>query len=427
MEIDRSIDKSQVRKISSDLDVPLTELLLEKISDVSSRDGVNRTLLAVCPNSLNVMKAALRSAKRANAPIKFAATLNQVDIDGGYTRWTQNDLVRKIKEESCRIGYGGPIIVAVDHGGPWVKDLQTIEKWDLTRAMDWIKKSFEAAVFAGYDLIHVDATVDIYQENMRIETVVERTIELILHTEKFRKGKRLRPISYEVGTEEVHGGLADIDTFRKFLDMLKDGLAGTGLEYVWPVFIVAKVGTDLHTTTFDKDVAKETVDIARSYGSYIKGHYTDFVSNPEDYPESGMGAANVGPEFTMLEYDALSELCSLEERLYKEDRIACRSNFMEVLKKEILNSNRWQKWLLPGESDFESLSTERKEWILKTSSRYIRAHPNVRSAQFELYRNLELNGIDAESWVLMNIEKNMDKYFRAFNLIDLNAKIKILL
>jgi len=427
MEIDRSIDKSQVRKISSDLDVPLTELLLEKISDVSSRDGVNRTLLAVCPNSLNVMKAALRSAKRANAPIKFAATLNQVDIDGGYTRWTQNDLVRKIKEESCRIGYGGPIIVAVDHGGPWVKDLQTIEKWDLTRAMDWIKKSFEAAVFAGYDLIHVDATVDIHQENMRIETVVERTIELILHTEKFRKGKRLRPISYEVGTEEVHGGLADIDTFRKFLDMLKDGLAGTGLEYVWPVFIVAKVGTDLHTTTFDKDVAKETVDIARSYGSYIKGHYTDFVSNPEDYPESGMGAANVGPEFTMLEYDALSELCSLEERLYKKDRIACRSNFMEVLKKEILNSNRWQKWLLPGESDFESLSTERKEWILKTSSRYIRAHPNVRSAQFELYRNLELNGIDAESWVLMNIEKNMDKYFRAFNLIDLNAKIKILL
>lgn len=39
--------------------------------------------------------------------------------------------------------------------------------------------------------------------------VVERTVELIAHVERFRRAKGLPAISYEVGTEEVHGGLAD--------------------------------------------------------------------------------------------------------------------------------------------------------------------------------------------------------------------------
>ena len=46
--------------------------------------------------------------------------------------------------------------------------------------------------------------------------------------------------------------------------------------------------------------------------------YTDFISNPEDYPKSGVDAANVGPEFTILGYDGLSELCAIENKLYKE-------------------------------------------------------------------------------------------------------------
>ncbi|GAJ02412.1 unnamed protein product, partial [marine sediment metagenome] len=41
------------------------------------------------------------------------------------------------------------------------------------------------------------------------------------------------------------------------------------------------------------------------------------------------------------------------------------------------------------------------------------------------YRNLELNGIDAENWVIMKIEESMDKYFRAFNLININEKLNV--
>ncbi|MCL5985667.1 MAG: class II D-tagatose-bisphosphate aldolase, non-catalytic subunit [Actinobacteria bacterium] len=426
MEIGQSIDNSQIRRKSGGMGIPILDYLLSKIQEISKKEGFSHTLFAVCPNSLNVLKAALRAAKRADAPIKFAATLNQVDIDGGYTGWTQDDLIRKIKEESYRIGYEGPIIVAVDHGGPWVKDLQTIERWKLDRCMEWAKRSFEAALLAGYDLLHIDATVDIYEKNIKIETVVERTVELIAHVENFRNNKKIKPISYEIGTEEVHGGLADISVFKRLPALLKDKLTDKQLGYIWPIFIVGKVGTDLHTTTFDSPTAEIIVDIAKDYGSYIKGHYTDFVSNPEDYPKSGMGAANVGPEFTIYEYDALLELWQIEEKLYENNRIACRSNFKKILTQEVLDSNRWRKWLLPGENDFDSLSSDRKEWLLKTSSRYVWANPKVICAQTQLYKNLELEGIDAENWVLLKIEESMDKYFRAFNLINLNKKIQSL-
>jgi len=414
MEIREKIDNSKLRLEAESKNKPILELLMKKTRALSKKEKTN---------SSNVLKASLRAAKRADAPILFAATLNQVDIDGGYTGWTQIDLVRKIKEESYHIGYKGPIIICVDHGGPYVKDIQTIEKWDIEKAMNWTKKSFEAAVLAGYDLLHVDPTVDIWEKNIKIETVVDRTIDLILHVENFRKKRNLKPLSYEVGTEEVKGGLTDINVFKKFLKLLKDGLVKIGIGYVWPVFVVAKVGTDLHTTTFDLDVAKRVAGIVAEYNSYIKGHYTDFVENPGDYPESGMGAANVGPEFTIFEYDALAELSLIEDSLYRENKIARRSLFLEKIKSSVIESGRWKKWLREGEKDFNSLSKDRKDWILKTCSRYIWALPEIESAQNKLFNNLELNGIDARYWVISNIEKAIDKYFIKFNLLNLNTKL----
>ncbi|MDZ7837744.1 MAG: hypothetical protein U5N58_07190 [Actinomycetota bacterium] len=73
-------------------------------------------------------------------------------MDGGYTNWTQMDLVRKIKEESYRIGYKGPIIVAIDHGGPRARDIQAVENWSLSESMDWIKKSSNPPLKPGMTL-----------------------------------------------------------------------------------------------------------------------------------------------------------------------------------------------------------------------------------------------------------------------------------
>ncbi len=420
MHILEEIDRSSMRKEASEKKIPILELLFQKLEGSKKE---RPTLLAVCPNSEIVLKAALRAAKRANAPILFAATLNQVDIDRGYTGWTPKDLIRKIKEESYRIDYEGPTIVGIDHGGPWAKDRQTIERWGLAKSMDWIKKSFEAAIEAGYDMIHIDPTIDIFNK-IEIATVVERTIELLSHCEEFIKTKDFKPISYEVGTEEVHGGLVDMKIFKEFLDRLKNGLVSRGLNKTWPIFIVAKVGTDLHTTTFDPEVSRVAGEIVKPYGSYIKGHYTDFVENPRDYTKSSIGAANVGPEFTMAEYDSLAKLCIIEEDLYRKDCIGLRSEFMNSLKKAVIASGRWMKWLQKGEKDLDSISKERKDWIIKTSARYVWADFEVKCSLNMLFKNLGSNGIDGEGIVLSSIEKAIDKYYREFGLLDLDCKLR---
>lgn len=402
-----------------------TENLLHRIDTLQAETGIPRTIFAACPNSPAVIRASLRAAKRNNAPIYFAATLNQVDCDGGYTGMTQEDFTRLVRFETERVHFTGPVIVAIDHGGPWLKDRQRTEKWSTEDAMNGVKKSFEAAVLAGYDLIHVDPTVDINVpkgEIIDIHVVAARTVELIAHTEAFRKSKGLPAISYEVGTEEVHGGLADETTFDTFITELKKGLINAGLPDIWPCFIVGKVGTDLDTTLFDGEVAKRLTSKVRPLGSYIKGHYTDDVANPQDYPLCGMGAANVGPEFTISEYRALCELEQMEKDYHAEGRVAVLSHMKEILLEEVHESHRWEKWLHVDEEglDLCELTPERQDWIVATCCRYIWQQPRPLAARGTLYANLTRLGIDAEEIVLGRIERDMDKYFRAFNLIGLN-------
>jgi tagatose-1,6-bisphosphate aldolase non-catalytic subunit AgaZ/GatZ len=295
--------------------------------------------------------------------------------------------------------------------------------------MTAVKKSLEAAIDAGYDFLHIDPTVDKTLspgEIIPIERVAERTIELIKHAENYRREKGIAPLGYEVGTEEVHGGLANLEVFDRFLSLLKEGLEKEGLSEVWPILIVGKVGTDLHTTIFDPEVAKTLAEKAAKYGSFIKGHYTDYVENPEEYPLSGMGAANVGPEFTEEEYNALTQLAQLEDKLKKEKLIARSSLILQVLEKEVYESNRWQKWLKGEEKgkDLYDLSPSRQKWLIKTGCRYIWAQPRVVASRTLLYRNLEQNGYRGEEMVLLQVERAMDKYFRTFNLIDLHDRLK---
>ena len=426
------LNKSLIREVALERKIPITDLILNSLNQNSEKYHKNMTFFGVCPNSISVVKSALRSAKRFNAPMMFVATLNQVDLDGGYTGWTQRDFVEVVRGEAEKIDFKGPIIIALDHGGPWLKDKQAMENWSLHDAMDGVKKSLVASLEAGYDLLHIDPTVDKTLpkgETIKVETVVERTLNLIEHVEAARRERNLPKISYEVGTEEVHGGLADLNTFRNFLKGLKSGLSKRGLDDTWPCFIVGKVGTDLHTTEFDPKTAKMLVDIAREYGSYIKGHYTDYVSNPQDYLKVGMGGANVGPEFSHAEFDSLERLTKIEEELIEKGKVIKPSGFMLILTKSIIDSGRWKKWLLNSEigKDFSGLSNDRQKWLLQTCSRYVWTQKAVVKARSKLYENLKDQCIDGDEIVLRGIDEVMKKYFVSFNLKNSSSKIERIL
>ena len=68
------------------------------------------TLLSVCPNSEAVARGALLAAQRADAPMMFAATLNQVDVAGGYTGWAPSDFAAYLDESSSALGIAVPVL-----------------------------------------------------------------------------------------------------------------------------------------------------------------------------------------------------------------------------------------------------------------------------------------------------------------------------
>ena len=406
--------------------------LIQRVIHLRQR-GITITLLAACPNSAAVLEAAVKVAAQNNMPMLFAATLNQVDRSEGYTGWTPDQFVTHINLFAQKYAWPGPLYACLDHGGPWLKDLHVLRGLDLRETMDEVKHSLVACLRAGYQLLHIDPTVDrtlAPDQTISIQTVVERTIELIEHAERERQRLGLPPASYEVGTEEVHGGLVDYHNFRSFVQGLQRGLAARGLEHAWPCFIVGKVGTDLHTTDFSPADARQLFEIVSPMGSLIKGHYTDWVSNPADYPLNGMGGANVGPEFTAEEYLALAELSAKEADLSRGRSTLQPSNFMSVLEKAVFDSGRWRKWLQPHEMPqagqagpnpaqiWEGLSPERRAWLAQTGARYVWTQPDVGSARQMLYANLSAVMPDPHAVVVDRIARSMEKYVVAFHLFD---------
>lgn len=379
------------------------------------------TLLAVCPTSEAVVRATLRAARAADAPVLFAATLNQVDTDGGYTGWTPAAFVRFVADEAARIALDTPVLPCLDHGGPWLKDAHVRDGLGLDATMAAVARSIEACLDAGYAMLHVDPTVDrslAPGATVPTDVVVERTVALIAHAESYRTARGLAPVAYEVGTEEVHGGLADMAVFDRFLRGLADGLRARGLAHAWPCFVVGKVGTDLHTTAFDADIARALTARVRPTGALVKGHYTDSVSHPEAYPLAGMGGANVGPELTEHEVHALADLVAWERQTGQE------SGFLDALADAVARSGRWTKWRLPGEAGapLAALAPERRDWIVRTCARYVWTDAAVVDARARLYKNLA-GTCDADAFVLFRIETAILRYMHRFRLVGLNGRL----
>ena len=110
--------------------------VVERIIELRKSGRAELTLLAVCPNSDHVLEAAVKTAARCNAPMLFAATLNQVDFNGGYTGWTQAEFVAQMRAYANQYGWKGPLYPCLDHGGPWLKDLHTLSGLSYEETMD---------------------------------------------------------------------------------------------------------------------------------------------------------------------------------------------------------------------------------------------------------------------------------------------------
>jgi tagatose-1,6-bisphosphate aldolase non-catalytic subunit AgaZ/GatZ len=387
------------------------------------------TLLSVSPNSPAVLEAAVRCASQHNMPMLFSASLNAVDRDGGYTAWTPADFVYQMYTFANKYAWRGPLYPCLEHCGPWLKDSHIAANLSYEQAMQEVKLSLAACIQAGYQLLHIDTTIDRRlppSQTVQVERMAPRTIELIQYAEEVRNRCTLSPIAYEAASEEVQSGLVNFNKFQIFLSNLRSSMSSLKLMDAWPAFFVADVGPGLFSAEFSPASANRVYTVAAPTGALAMGHYTDWVDDPQLYPQAGVGCANLGPELTAEEVHALQDLCEHETEALAGNTQIAPSNFLETLEQAVIASQCWKKWLALEEKDkdFTDLALLRQVRLIECGARYVWNEPGVKAARQNLYQNLSSLMTDPQSFVVERIMTVIEKYISAFNLHDVLARLE---
>lgn len=391
--------------------------ILNKIQDRK----LKVTLLGLGPMSLEVIYAALESAKEYDFPPMFIASRNQIDsreFGAGYVRgWDQKGFSSALDRMAEEVGFKGPIYKCRDHGGPWQRDKEKKNKLPPVEAMDIANRSFLGDLEAGFNLLHIDPTKDPHQNNTQL--VIKRTIELIEFLEKERKKRGWGEVGYEVGTEDIQGGLTDNSLFRDFLLNLSRELKKKDLPR--PDFIVGQTGTQVkmakNVGKFSEEKAGDLAGIAGGFKVGFKEHNADYLDEDilKEHPILGITAANIAPEFGVVQTRAYLKLA--EE--------AGDKGFISVLEEAALKSNRWPKWLFKEDEGLSpeeiKRDKEKLRQITEVCGHYVLDEPEIQKALKRLFKNSALSS--PQRRVREAIKQAIVRYVMAFNLKGLNKAI----
>lgn len=403
------------------------------------KTGNSATLLGIGPMSKNCVQATLELSKEDDYPVMFIASRNQVDLDelgGGYVNgWNQFTFAQAVKEVAEEINYDNLYYLCRDHGGPWQRDKERNDHLSTEEAMKLGQQSYIGDIEAGFDLLMIDPTKDPFEVGkvIPLETVLERTVNLIEFCENIRKSRNLPEIGYEVGTEETNGGLTSTKTYETFINKLQKELEIRNLPM--PTFIVGQTGTLTRKTeqvgSFNFKNAYDLSQMAKKYGVGLKEHngdYLDDVTLLEHIP-SAITATNVAPQYGTEETRAYLNLARVEKKLVEYGLINNPSNISQVLLIKAIESERWRKWMVGEQKNLtvdEILNGDislQKE-ILDIAGHYIFNDDDVKIEIEKLYKNLKKHNIDGKRYVIEHIKRPIRDYAECYNLKGVTTRIK---
>jgi len=396
-------------------------------------EGEHFTHIGVGPMSYNLLRAALELAKEKDFPLILIASRNQVDSDrfgGGYVcGFDQKRFIETTKKIADEIGFDGLCYFCRDHGGPWQRDKERNDKLPTDKAMEIGLQSYFDDAEAGFDLLHIDPTKDPHCTGIvPLSTVLDRTMYLIEKIEEERKKRGWKELAYEVGTEETMGGLISAEAFEGFIQQLKMRLEEKGLPM--PLFVVGQTGTLTRLTSnvgqYDTPTATVLSDITHKYGTGLKEHNGDYLSNAIllEHPVIGLDAMNVAPEFGLVETEALLELATIEEKFVAKEE---QSNIRAILAEHAVKGERWRKWMVGGKGKYtvEQIMEDAEDVKLITSmcGHYTLEDTEVKTAVAKLNENTEKLGLSPKTYVIKKIKDSIDRYIYCFGLYGTTSKI----
>jgi len=310
-------------------------------------------IYSVCSAHPWVIEAATDQALEDGSDLLIEATSNQVNHRGGYTGMQPEDFRRLVHEIAARKGLDKTrLILGGDHLGPnpW-------QRQPAAEAMEEAKLMVEAYVRAGFEKIHLDASMSCGDDPHPLpgETVAHRAAALCAVAEK--AAGELKPV-YVIGTEvPVPGGatesLAELavtsrEAAAETLAVHRRVFEEAGLGAVWPrvIALVVQPGVEFnHDSVVDYAPERATHLAAlldEEQGIVFEAHSTDY-QRPQAYRElvhDGFAILKVGPALTFAMREALEALSLIEAELVSPEK---RARLMDVLEQAMLDDPRnWE-------------------------------------------------------------------------------------
>lgn len=370
------------------------------------------TLLGVGPMSVNCVDAAIELANDFEVPILMIASRRQIDskeFGGGYVNnWVTEDFARYVTDRDKK----GKVLLARDHGGPWQSPMEIKEGLGLRRAMDSAKASFRADIIAGFQVLHIDPSIDIHG-TPDIDEILDRVFDLYEFCWSEAQKSR-REIIFEVGTEEQSGSTNSQEELDYTLNAIKKFCLQNRVPE--PTFVVIQCGTRVmemrNVGSFDSPirVANEIpaeiqlpkmIEICNRHGLLMKEHNTDYLSDEalQWHPRLGIHAANVAPEFGVAETNALIKVLETNGLAKLADR------FLEIA----YDSNKWNKWMLE-----HTTATDRDRSLI--AGHYVFSTPEVKELKGEATKALQHKNIDLEEYLKQQVKTSILRYLHNFRL-----------
>lgn len=372
------------------------------------------TLLGIGSISTNITNAAIDIANETDIPIMLIASRRQIDskyIQRGYVNnWSTEEFASYVRNRQKKDN----IILARDHGGPWQNNIEITNKLSLKDAMKSAKESYLQDIEAGFDILHIDPSIDIY-EQLSFDKIFERLVELYEFCSQEALAQK-KNIEFEIGTEEQMIHINSLLDFKSMLYRVKSHCEISGLKT--PLFIVSQIGTKVMETKnigllnqADKNLLNEIkmlCSAAKENRFYVKVHNTDYL-NPQilkDFPEMKINAANVAPEFGVCETNNFLKL--LEENYL----ISLENEFLDLA----YNSKKWEKWVILG-SDI----TNRNKAIL--AGHYVFSDERFIKIKEEAQKHIKTVNID--EYLKSKVKDCIMNYINCFTINAANRREEI--
>ncbi|TPW28953.1 D-tagatose-bisphosphate aldolase, class II, non-catalytic subunit [Pararhizobium mangrovi] len=272
-----------------------------------------RGIPSVCSAHPVVLEAALAEARDLGTELLVEATCNQVNQEGGYTGMKPADFKRRVEDLADAAGFPREkLILGGDHLGP--NPWKTL---DADEAMDRAEAMVEAYVRAGFEKIHLDASMGCAGEPAALadEIVARRAARLAKVAERAADETGTVPV-YVIGTEvPVPGGAQEAvetveptrpEAVRLTLDAHRRAFADAGVDdaFARAIAIVVQPGVEFGSedvAVYDRARAGALSSVLADRPDLVfEAHSTDY--QPEhalrELVEDGYAILKVGPALT---------------------------------------------------------------------------------------------------------------------------------